>query len=79
MKNEMGGTRSTYGEGRGAYWIFWVGRPEGRRPLGRPRPRWGDNIKMDQDMGWGLDWIDHAQDRDRWRALVNAVINLLVP
>jgi hypothetical protein len=55
-----------------------VGRPEGRRPLGRPRHRWEDNIKMDlQEVGWeGMDWIDMAEDRDRWRALVNAVMNL---
>jgi hypothetical protein len=68
------------GEGRGAYRIL-VGRPEGRRPLGRPRHRWEDNIKMDlQEVGWaGMDWIDMAQDRDRWRALVNAVMNLQVP
>jgi hypothetical protein len=68
------------GEGRGAYRI-WVVRPEGRRPLGRPRRRWEDNIKMDlQEVGWGgMDWIDMAQDRDRWRALVSAVINPRVP
>jgi hypothetical protein len=72
---------STYrGEGRGTYRIL-VGRPEGRRPLGRPRLRWEDNIKMDlQDVGWGImDWIDMAQNRDRWRAVVNAVMNLRVP
>jgi hypothetical protein len=67
------------GEKRGAYRIF-VGRPEGRRPLGRPRRTWEDNIKIDlQDVGWGMDWIELAQDRDRWRALVNAVMNLRVP
>jgi hypothetical protein len=69
------------GEGRGAYRVL-VGRPEGRRPLGRPRRRWEDNIKMDlQEVegGGALDWIDMAQDRDRWRALVNAVMNLRVP
>jgi hypothetical protein len=68
------------GEGRGAYRVL-VGRPEGRRPLGRPRRRWGNNIKMDlQEVGWGgMDWIDNVQDRDRWRALVSAVMNLRVP
>jgi hypothetical protein len=68
------------GEGRGAYRIL-VGRPEGRRSLGRPRHSWEDNIKMDlQEVGWGgMDWIDMAQDRDRWRALVSAVMNLWVP
>jgi hypothetical protein len=68
------------GERRGAYRVL-VGKPEGRRPLGRPRRRWEDNIKMDlQEVGWGgMDWINLAQDRDRWRALVNAVMNLRVP
>jgi hypothetical protein len=68
------------GERRCAYRIL-VGRPEGRRPLGRPRHRWEDNIKMDhQEVGWGnIDWIDMVQDRDRWWALVNAVMNLRVP
>jgi hypothetical protein len=58
-----------------------VGRPEGRRPLGRPRRRWEDNIKIDlQEVGWeGVDWIYMAQNRDRWRAVVNAVMNLRVP
>ena len=58
-----------------------MGRPEGRSPLGRPRRRWDDNIKMDiQEVGWGdMDWIYMAQDRDRWRALVNAAMNLRVP
>ena len=56
-----------------------VGNPEGRRPLGRPSYKWEDEIKMDfQEVGWGTDWIDMAQDRDKWRALVNAVINILV-
>jgi hypothetical protein len=68
------------GEGRGAYRIL-VGRPEGRRSLGRPRHRWEDNIKMDlQEVRWeGVDLIDMAQDRDRWRNVVNAVMNLRVP
>jgi hypothetical protein len=58
-----------------------VGRPEGRRPLGRPRRRWEDTIKMGvQEVGWGgMDWIDMTQDRDRWRAVVSAVMNLRVP
>jgi hypothetical protein len=56
-----------------------VGRPEGRRLLGRPRHRWEDNIKMDiQEVGWGIDRIELAQDRDKWRAVVNAVMNLRV-
>jgi hypothetical protein len=68
------------GERRGAYTAL-VGKPEGRRPLGRPRRRWEDNIKMDlREVGWrGMDWINLAQDRDRWRALVNEVMNLRVP
>jgi hypothetical protein len=68
------------GERRGAYRAL-VGKPEGRRPLGRPRHRWEDNIKMDlREVGWGgMDWINLAEDRDRWRALVNAVMNLRVP
>jgi hypothetical protein len=68
------------GEVRGAYNIL-VGRPEGRRPLGRPRRRWEDNIKMDlREIGFGdVDWINSAQDRDTWRALVNTVMNLRVP
>jgi hypothetical protein len=58
-----------------------VGRPQGRGPLERPRLRWEDNIKMDiREVGWvGMDWIELAQDRNRWRALVNAVMNLRVP
>ena len=57
-----------------------VSRPEGKRPLGRPRRRWKDNIKMDlQEVGWGdMDWVYLAQVRDRWRALVNVVMNLRV-
>jgi hypothetical protein len=58
-----------------------VGKPEGKRPLGRPRYRWEDNIKVDiQEVGYGgIDWIELANDRDRRRALVNAVMNLRVP
>jgi hypothetical protein len=58
-----------------------VGKPEGRRLLGRTKHRWFDNIKMDLvDVGWGdVDWIGLVQDRDRWRALVNAVLNFRVP
>jgi hypothetical protein len=68
------------GEKRHAYRIL-VGQPEGKRPLGRPRRRWVDNIKIDlRKIGWdGVDWIDLAQDRDQWRALVNTVMNLRVP
>jgi hypothetical protein len=67
-------------ERRGAYRVL-VGKPEGRRPLGRPRRRWEDNIKIDlREVGLGgIDWIILAQDKDRWRALVNTVINLRVP
>jgi hypothetical protein len=58
-----------------------VGKPEGKRPLGRPRRRWVDSIKIDlRETGWAdMDWIDLAQDRDQWRALVNTVMNLRVP
>jgi hypothetical protein len=58
-----------------------VGNPEGKRPLGRPRHRWVGNIKMDlREIGWGrMDWIDLAQNRDQWRALVNMGMNFLVP
>jgi hypothetical protein len=65
---------------RNAYRIL-VGRPEGKRPLGRPRHRWVDNFKIDlRGIGWGgMDWIDVAQDRDKWRALVNTLMNLRVP
>jgi hypothetical protein len=68
------------GERRGAYRAL-VWKPEGRRPLGRPRRKWEDNIKMDlREVVWGgIDWIDLAQDRDRWRALVYTAMNLWVP
>jgi hypothetical protein len=67
------------GEKRNACRIL-VGKPEGKRPLGRPRCRWEDNIRMDlREIGWGgMDWIDLAQDRDHWRALVNTLMNLRV-
>jgi hypothetical protein len=67
----MGKRRSTY--------KVLVKKPEGRRLLGKPRHRWDDNIKIDlRKVGWGIDWIDLAQDRDRWRALVKAVMKLRV-
>jgi hypothetical protein len=68
------------GEERRVYRVL-VGKPEGKRPLGRPRRRWVDNIRMAlQEVGYGyVDWIGLAQDRDRWRALVSAVMNLWVP
>ena len=68
------------GEGRGVYRVL-VEKPEGKRPLGRPRRRWEDNIRMDlQEVGCGyVDWIYLAQDRDRWRTLVSAVMNFRVP
>jgi hypothetical protein len=66
-------------EKRNAYGIL-VKKPEGKKPLGRPRHRWVDHIKIDlRDIGWdGMDWISLAQDRDQWRALVNLVMNLRV-
>ena len=68
------------GEERGVYSVL-VGKPEGRRPLGRPRRRWVDNIRLDlQEVGCGyMEWIGLAQDRESWRTLVSAVMNLLVP
>ena len=68
------------GEGRGVHRVL-VGKTEGKRPLGRTRSRWNDNIKMDlQEVGGGCgDWIELTQDRDRWRALVSTVMNFRVP
>jgi hypothetical protein len=68
------------GEKRNAYRIL-VRKPEGKRPLGRPRRRWVDDIRIDlREIGWGgMDWISLAQDRDQWRALLSTVLNLWVP
>jgi hypothetical protein len=76
----MGRACSTNGEKRNAYRIL-VGKLEGKRPLGRPRRRWEDNIRVDlRDIGWGgMDWIDLAEHRDQWRALMNTGMNLRVP
>ena len=73
----LAGHVARMGKERGVYRVL-VGKPEGMRPLGRPRRRWVDNIRMDlQEVGCGyVDWIELAQDRDRWRTLVSAVINL---
>ena len=77
LLHEMGGACSAYGGEEGVL----VGKPEGKRPRGRLRCRWEDNIKMDLQEGGcgGMDWIELAQDRDRCWALVNAVMNLWVP
>jgi hypothetical protein len=74
------GAEARMGEGRGLHRVL-VGKPEGKRPLGRHRRRWEDNIKMDlQEVGGGCGkWMEQAQDRDRWRALVSTVINFRVP
>jgi len=74
----MGWACSAYGEGRGVYRVL-VGKPERKRPLGRPRRRWKDNINMDVQEVRDMEWIDRAQDRDKWLALVYAVMNLRVP
>jgi hypothetical protein len=76
----LAGHVALMGEKRNAYRLL-VGKPRGRRPLGRPRRRCLDNIRIDLvEVGWGdVDWIGVAQDRDRWRALVNSVLNLRVP
>jgi hypothetical protein len=75
----MGGACSTNGEKRNEYRIL-VGKPEGKRPLGKYRRRREDNIKMDlREIEWrGMEWIDLAQNRDQWRALVNTVMNLQI-
>jgi hypothetical protein len=79
-KNEMSGTCNTYGKRRGVYRGF-LGKPEVQKPVGRPRRRWEDNIKVDlQEVECGgMDWVDLSQNRDGWRALVKAVMNLRVP
>jgi hypothetical protein len=79
-RRRWAGRVACMGERRGTYRAL-VGKPERRRPLGRPRRRWEDNIKMDfREIGCGgADWVDVAQDRDRWRALVYTVMNLRVP
>jgi hypothetical protein len=76
----MGRACRTNGEKRNAYRIL-VGKPEGKRPPGRPRRRWVSNVKMDlREVGWGrMDWIDMTQDRDQWKALVNTVMKVRVP
>ena len=76
----LAGYVARMGEGRSVHRVL-VGKLEGKRPLGRPRRRWEDNIKTDiQEVGGGCgDWMELAQDRDRWRALVSTVMNLLVP
>jgi hypothetical protein len=76
----VGGTCDTHGEGRGVYRVS-VESPEGKRPLGRPRRRWEDNIKMDlREIGIdGANWIQLAQERVQWRAFVNTVMSLRVP
>jgi hypothetical protein len=78
-EDEMDRICSTHGEQRTAYRML-VGKPKGKKPLGRPRCRWEDNIRMDlRELGWdGMDWIDLAQDGDHWRALVNMEMDLSV-
>jgi hypothetical protein len=76
----LAGNVGRMGERRGVYRVV-VGKPEGKRPLGRPRFRWENNIKMDlQEVGCGgMEWVELAQDRDSWRALVSTVMNLRIP
>jgi hypothetical protein len=76
----MGRACSINGEKRNIYRIL-AGKPEGKEPLGRSSRRWVDNIKMDlREIGWdGMDWIDLAQDRDKWRAIVNTVMKFRIP
>ena len=75
----MGGACGASGGGKGVHRVL-VGKPEGKSPLGRPRHRWNDNIRMElQEVGGGGDWMEFALDRDRWRALVNKVMYFLVP
>jgi len=80
-KNEMGWACGAYGLRRRGCIGSWWRKPEGRRPMGRPRHRWVDKIRMDlQEVGCGyMDWIGLVQDRDKWRTLVSAVMNLRVP
>jgi hypothetical protein len=79
-ENEVGGTCGTYGEGRGVYRVL-VGRPAGKRPLGRFRRRWKDNIKLDlREIGIDeANWIRLTKDRVHWRAFVSTIMNLRVP
>ena len=80
LKTEHREEMTHMGEKRGMYRVL-VGKPGGKRPMGRPRHRWEDNIKMDlQEVGCGgMDWIELAQDRDRWQGVLNAVVNFRVP
>ena len=80
-KNEMGRVCSTYGDERRGIYRVLLERPEGKKPIGRPRHRWEDNIKIDlKEVGCGgMYWIELAQDRDRWQAFVIMLMNLWVP